>query len=120
MSGIIGEVIIFQEDIKFISEKEDTKRESSTLIIPGVTKYMLTLLYISHVIWFCMMNIRVNVFNGTIVPQLMDIYPDNKPKGKSPPICADGNRSKIVNISQKLNCLLKFSVLFLILQLVNY
>ena len=75
--------MIFQEDIKFISEKEDTKKESPTPIIPGMTKYMLTLLYISHVIWFCMINIRVNVFNGTLVPQLLDIYPDNKPKGKS-------------------------------------
>ena len=69
--------------MKFIPEKAEPKEETTTTPQTlGVTKYMMTSLYISHVIWFCFINIRVNVFNGTIVPQLMDIYPDNKDKGK--------------------------------------
>ncbi len=42
---------------------------------------VFSLVYISHVIWFCLLHMRNNVFLGTLVPWLSDIYPDDDDKG---------------------------------------
>ena len=49
--------------------------------VRSVVHCLSSLLYISHVIWFCIINFRVKLFIGTIVPELMDIYPDDNGKG---------------------------------------
>ena len=73
----------FQENshatIKLNETAPDWKE--TTPSVGNVVHDICSLVYISHVIWFCIVNFRVNLFTGTIVPQLMDIYPDDNEKG---------------------------------------
>ncbi len=44
---------------------------------------VFSLVYMSHVIWFCLLHMRNNVFLGTLVPWLSDIYPNDDDKGEN-------------------------------------
>ena len=41
----------------------------------------LSPIYLSYVFWVCLLHLRVTIFLGTMVPWLVDIFPDDDDRG---------------------------------------
>ena len=78
---VLSLMISFQEDttIKLNETASDIKETATSA--GSVVHCICSLLYISHVIWYCILNTRIIIFMGTIVPQLLEFYPDDREKG---------------------------------------
>ncbi len=59
------------------NSSSDASREK----VPRVAVFIFSSLYLAHVAWYCVINVNVNSFYGTLVPWLVDIYPNDTHKG---------------------------------------
>ena len=78
---VLSLMISFQEDttIKLNETASDIKETATSA--GSVVHCICSLLYISHVIWYCILNTKIIIFMGTIVRQLLEFYPDDREKG---------------------------------------
>ena len=100
-------------NLQDLHQKAEASRNKEEPPITSLKECIFSWPYISHIIWFCLLHLRNNVFMGTIVPWLSDIYPHDGDKGM-------GIVLYIVLYYNVLHCFVLYIVLCCILYCILY